>query len=161
MQYVINHYNEADKDQLIAAEDQLRRDDGSYGADYDMSREATKATHDAMKADVRDGGGLYVARNNNHVIGFISLAVTTKNDPLLTGTTKALCVNDVFVALTYRSKGVGAALIQAAEQFARDNKLRYIKLGVYRANESTRRLYKREGFSDYDITMLKDIGSSS
>lgn len=59
-------------------------------------------------------------------------------------------LNDLFVDETYRNKGYGKKLIEAAIEFARGVKSTYIQLETSENNIGAQKLYETIGFSRYN-----------
>lgn len=57
-------------------------------------------------------------------------------------------LDDFSVSTPCRGRGIGTALLKAAEQYARDRGIPQVVLHVEKSNLRARRLYKRSGFTD-------------
>ena len=57
-------------------------------------------------------------------------------------------IEDLFVRREYRTRGIGAALLEASEQVSREAGHERIGLAVALENEVARRLYARHGYRD-------------
>jgi ribosomal protein S18 acetylase RimI-like enzyme len=66
-------------------------------------------------------------------------------------------VSDLVVLSAYRRRGIGRALLERAEAYARGAGARTLRVGVLVKNEAAGRLYRRIGFNDYTIQMLKPL----
>lgn len=98
-----------------------------------------------------------MAEVEDKVVGFITLEIQTKNDELIVKKIKAVYVADVAVLAEYRNLGIGSQLLKTAQEFAKNNKIKYLKLIVYADNQKARQLYENMGFRDYEVTMLKEV----
>ncbi len=58
-----------------------------------------------------------------------------------------------------RGAGVGAALVQAARQWALRRGAGALSVGLAHTNEGARRFYEREGFSPFYLDMVLDLRS--
>jgi ribosomal protein S18 acetylase RimI-like enzyme len=68
-------------------------------------------------------------------------------------------VDEVFVAPSHRSRGLGTRAIAAAEEACREAGVRALHLEVERSKERTQGLYRRLGFADHDrYLMTKWLG---
>lgn len=92
---------------------------------------------------------LFVAVLDDETIGFIS-GDLREGSPTFHPKTWA-SVDDVYVAPGYRSLGVGHALLENVESWARDKGANGISLQVAAANERGRRFYERLGFREVSI----------
>ena len=63
----------------------------------------------------------------------------------------------VAVAETAEGKGVGAALMRAAEDWARQNGYPRLHLNVFAANDRARRIYERSGYEVETIRYVKKL----
>lgn len=63
----------------------------------------------------------------------------------------------VVVRSAWRGRGVGTALVRAAESWAQDKGVTWIELGVYEFNESARRLYSTLGYAPVFTKMRKAL----
>jgi GNAT superfamily N-acetyltransferase len=58
-----------------------------------------------------------------------------------------------------RGSGVGAALMDASREWARERGVRTINVGLAHTNVGARRFYEREGFTPFYLAMVLDVGS--
>jgi ribosomal protein S18 acetylase RimI-like enzyme len=99
--------------------------------------------------------GMFVAADaDGSLVGMAVGAAAPVEDR---GETAALFA--MWVAPEARGHGVGAALIEAVEGWARDEGYSRIGLGVTTSNESAIRLYERNGFRDRGQTFPLREGS--
>jgi GNAT superfamily N-acetyltransferase len=56
-----------------------------------------------------------------------------------------------------RGRGVGGALMEAAEAYALDQGARWLRIAVLAGNEGAWRLYKRHGFADRQVVLEKPL----
>lgn len=94
---------------------------------------------------------IYVAEDS-HVVAFLSAEV--HHDPV-----DHVYLDDFSVTAAYRNKGIGSALIRAAEAYAGQIGSRAVILHVEKSNTSAMRFYERLGYSvfrdDGDRFLLK------
>ena len=101
--------------------------------------EAQCAAHD---------GCVLVAVSGDEVVGFACVVASTHGDSPDDPAVFAW-VHDIFVGAANRRQGVGAALLAAAESFARSRGATELRLGVLERNEDARAFYRGRGFRDY------------
>ena len=85
---------------------------------------------------VDDNRVIFVACDNNKVIGYISVV---KKDTYL-------YLDDYCVTEKYRSQGIGSNLIKISEKFAKKNGLNEVHLHVQTANHQSHEFYTRKGY---------------
>jgi len=95
---------------------------------------------------------LFVAEDEEGVrLGF--LHIQTQKD-FFTGALNCH-VSDVGVALEHEGKGVGSALLQFAERWAKEHRCKHVTLAVFPGNERAQALYERHGFGVETLRMCK------
>ena len=82
---------------------------------------------------------IYVAEDGK-VVAFLSVEV--HHDPM-----DHIYLDDFSVTATYRNKGIGSAMIRAAEAYADEMSITAILLHVEKTNQSAMRFYERLGYS--------------
>jgi len=66
-------------------------------------------------------------------------------------------ISDIVVAPEYDGRGVGRALLDYAEQWAKQHRCRFITLAVFPGNEHARRFYEQRGFGVELLRMTKPV----
>jgi ribosomal protein S18 acetylase RimI-like enzyme len=96
---------------------------------------------------------IFIAVENNIVVGF-ALVNEQETPPYECFVPhKYAELDGIIVAPSYRSKGIGASLINAAKQWAMMRELDYIELKVLFQNLKAMSLYEQEGFQTVSRTM--------
>lgn len=103
-------------------------------------------------------GRILVAEQEGTIQGYASMLtrVSAEDEPDEIPYTYAY-VNDLGVLASARSRGVGAALLEACEAIAREGGQRWIRLGVLAANERARSFYARQGYGEILLTLEKRL----
>jgi len=123
-----------------------------------------------------DGGAAYTdwmleeAKANS---GIVILAVTAADAPIgvmacwramdetdITVVPEArphLYVSDLFVAASWRGRGVAGVLLAEAERHGRALGLAQMTIGVLAANGAARRAYEKAGFDEYEMLLRKRL----
>jgi ribosomal protein S18 acetylase RimI-like enzyme len=85
---------------------------------------------------------IYLALDEGRPVGFTQLY------PFFTsvGMKRAWVLNDLYVSEDYRNRGVGRALIAAAQDLARSTPAKWIMLQTYTTNVNAQALYEKLGF---------------
>jgi GNAT superfamily N-acetyltransferase len=100
--------------------------------------------------DSRDLGVAFVAEEDGQVVGYLAL---------IWGFTLELGGRDAFVDELYvvpdrRGRGIGSALIEAAEAACLRVGAKALHLAVERSNAGAHRLYRRLGFTGHEKLLL-------
>jgi len=66
-------------------------------------------------------------------------------------------VNDIVVTKESEGKGVGKLLLQKADEWAIENKVRWITLNVFEENRRARSVYEMQGYHMEWIKYLKQL----
>lgn len=105
----------------------------------------------------RYSGRLLIAELDDEVAGYVSLFQTVpRGSPDDADETHAL-VSELCVLERFRGRGVGTALLAAAERLAIEAGATNLRLSVVFDNDGARRLYKRFGFEDITVLMRKPL----
>ena len=117
------------------------------------------ATAQAIRTSIADlldsphpDHGAFVAELEGTVVGFVSVSEREH----FTGATDA-SIDDLMVSTKAAGRGVGAALIKAAEAWARKRQLERVTVETGARNRRALRLYRRCGYRDEDVRLTKQI----
>ena len=88
-----------------------------------------------------DEDSIFVAKDKTVVV-FLSVEVYHENEDYI-------YLNDFAVKKEYRNKGIGSALLKAAESYAREINMLKICLHVEKTNLSARHFYENSGYAIY------------
>ena len=102
-------------------------------------------------------GTIFVAEENNIVIGFVAVQAKVKSKDIHDKPYLYAYISDLFVAGEWRGKRVGQRLLTEAEAFARSQNAKTLKLDVFAENMDALNLYKRIGFEAYLISLEKKL----
>ena len=95
----------------------------------------------------------FVAEQNN-IIGFLSLQI--KKNPALVKEKKQGYIYNLYVKPKFRNKSIGKKLIKQSMDWMKSQGIREIFLSVYDHNPRAKKLYRKLGFKDYMMEMLKN-----
>ena len=115
-----------------------------WGGDADMLRDWAKAGNDDCL--------VYVAKDSNGVI--VGVTMVTLGPELLSHAPSAH-LEVIVVAENAEGRGVGKALLDAAEAGARERGALSMSLHVFATNVRARRVYERAGFDEELIRCIK------
>ncbi len=109
------------------------------------------------RIDRRNAGRLFVAASPTGVIAF--LACILESD-ILESNPLAVQITDLVVTARWRGKGAGTALIDEAEEFAREKHARSIGITTLAQNTKARRAYRALGFVESAVTFERPISAN-
>jgi len=105
------------------------------------------------------GGAVLVAECAGEVVGFVGLAAAVREQELDQPPGAYALVTDLAVSVHQRGRGIGGALLTAAEGLARAHGARELRIALLSGNAPAARLYRAAGFAPYLDIMRKDLGS--
>ena len=104
-----------------------------------------------------EAGDILLATEDHRVLGFALVQEqTTPPYPCFVFHRYAYLM-DIVTAPGHRGKGVGKALLRAAEEWATLRKCEYIELSVLTENQGGIALYEKTGFKEYTKVMRKSL----
>ena len=162
MPVMIQNYQPKDRAQIIALFDEfqdfiasldpfrrLRRLPG-YG-DYALQKTLEEvAAHD---------GVFYVVTDQDVTIGFVAGTIKkpTQEELLeLVPSTRGR-ITELYICPSYRKQGIATRLIQEAEKHFVQRGCDVVRIEVFVPNQEAHRLYKKLGYRDADIDLIKQI----
>ena len=98
---------------------------------------------------------LFVAERDEEVIGFLS-GELREGSPTFEPKTWA-AVEDVYVAPDHRGLGVGHALLEEFQKWAKEKNVNGISLQVAASNVRARKLYEELGFREVSVYQVKEF----
>jgi ribosomal protein S18 acetylase RimI-like enzyme len=155
MNIQIRPYSSEDAPSVKKCIFQLKQIEGDYDPDFFTDTTAVNKLFLKILEKIGEKGAVFVAETNDEVVGFISLQVENKNDPLICKKVDCVYISDIAVLENYRGVGIGMKLLQAGEKYAQVKKIKYLKLNVCAKNQKAMDLYQRFGFHDYEAILLK------
>jgi ribosomal protein S18 acetylase RimI-like enzyme len=117
--------------------------------------ESWQRRRDQYREWLADGSGrLFVAEDDGRAVGYLMLTIGGKPATWDVGE-HAAEVETMSVLPDARSRGVGAALMDAALRHAEDEGVRAVGVGVVHSNEAGIRFYDRAGFKQFYVQLLR------
>jgi ribosomal protein S18 acetylase RimI-like enzyme len=107
----------------------------------------------------QNNGSFFVAEEKGTVLGFIAGSIP-KEDPedlLDHYPAKEGKILELVVSESYREKGIGRLLMEKMEEELRRQGCEYIRVGCFAPNTGTHAFYKKCGYDDRYIEMLKRL----
>jgi ribosomal protein S18 acetylase RimI-like enzyme len=102
-------------------------------------------------------GCVLVAEADKTVVGFVAVLAEEVPKGPDEEATPYTYISDLVVLPSYRRRGIGNALLQHAEVYARKTCTTVLRINVLSKNEIAGRLYRAFGFTDYRIELLKRL----
>ncbi|MCG8418737.1 MAG: GNAT family N-acetyltransferase [Proteobacteria bacterium] len=103
-------------------------------------------------------GKLFVAEIGQQVVGFVTLlARVPRSEPDDSDPEYAL-ISELVVKSGFRGHGIGKALMQTAEDYARSCGALALRIAVTAINTRAKNLYLAKGFQEAQIILTKRIG---
>jgi len=118
---------------------------------------ATTYRHHLLNRCAQTEGAIFVAEDSATVIGFVAVFAHVDSESLIEAMTDHAYISDLVVLPAYRRRGVGRALLQAAETYARNHGATVLKVDVLVANTDAYNLYREFGFHDHEMRLTKAL----
>lgn len=112
---------------------------------------------DMIKQVKQRAGKLFVAIVDGNVVGYASLWARVKSGDIEDGDIEFGLIADLMVKEPYRGRGIGGALLDAAQAQAITNGVQWLRISVLAKNRAAYDLYVNKGFSDYQIQLEKRL----
>lgn len=112
-----------------------------------------RAAENILKDVKEKQGKIFISYDESNPIGYIAgyVGKDIENDA------DYFHVDALFVDERFRGKGIGTNLLKKIEEHAKSIGQTKIGLGVLAGNIRSHNYYKKIGFKDYDILLLKDL----
>lgn len=161
MHLTIRHYNEEDRETVTGMFDELLKhlaEIDTIGHMHWQHGEGAEVMADILKDVESENGVIYIAEQDDEIIGVISGRIS-QHDDKKTGQTydPEGRVTQLFVKMPYRGKGIGRSLLDRIEQYFKDEGCESMWIMVFKPNECAYEFYQRHGFVDRDIDMIKTL----
>ena len=102
-------------------------------------------------------GTVLVAEVDGEVAGFVTILTRVESEEIAEGEIEYGLVSDLVVASKFRRQGLGRKLLEAAESYARANKVRWLRIGVLAENDSANALYDSLNFKKLYVEREKEL----
>lgn len=148
----------------------LAEDQQAYGSRLYADRNRSAARETALRHAVT--GGLFVARRvaegrsegaadesdgdgDGDVVGFVTASRATGE---FVEAEERGVVRNIYVRPAERGRGIGTALLAAAESHLAEQGVSVVSLEVMAENDAARRFYRRHGYDDHRLELRKPVG---
>lgn len=96
-----------------------------------------------------------MAKEEGRVLGFVLAIIEDEPDDLIT--LPRVVVHEIAVHKDARHKGIGKALLNEVEVWAKNQEINIIHLNVWEFNEEAKSLYEKHGYKAISMTLEKII----
>ena len=104
---------------------------------------------------------IFIAEDGGEAAGYLICKTVTKRDSPILKDIRTLYLDDLCVDPSHRKRGLGRALMTAAEEYARAAGFHNITLNVWEFNESARSFYESLGYGvqrrEMEKVLKKDV----
>ena len=104
-------------------------------------------------------GIVYVAESGGAVIGFVGghVGEQSADEQYEVGPAKPGIIREIFVTDGYRGSGVGERLLERMQAYLAGQGCDSVRLVVHAANERARQFYRRAGYGEWLVYMLRPL----
>jgi GNAT superfamily N-acetyltransferase len=110
-----------------------------------------------LTSQSRTHGAVFVAEHDGRLIGYVCLFGQVPPEGADEIARPHSYIADLYVCPDFRRQGVGARLLEEAEQFVRRLGVHRIELKVLAANRHARRFYRHHGYKDRTVVVSKRL----
>jgi ribosomal protein S18 acetylase RimI-like enzyme len=121
------------------------------------SRVAKKYLDYMFSRCAETGGKVFVAEREGRVVGFVSVWAKVKTKAIEVREHEYAYVSDLVVLSEHRGHGTGKALLQRAEDYARLEGVKILRINVLAKNKVARALYLSLGFEERIVELSKGL----
>lgn len=142
----------SDFNQYIQSIDDKHRTDYKQGSsEYFVDKMVAKS--------IEKRGCIYLACDNDKIIGFVSGHVTEQDEDEKMETVFAIpgVVGELFVSTEYRGQKVGKQLLKMIEIYLKENGCTIVRFPVFAPNKNARKFYEKSGYSERLIYVMKEL----
>lgn len=115
-------------------------------------------SEETLKEVAEKNGVIFVVEDEERMIGFIAGIISLPDDESkLSGTDlrDEGRITELYVEDDYRGKGVGKLLMEKLEEYFKVKGCGFIRVEVFEPNKDAHEFYKKMGYGDRNIDMLK------
>jgi ribosomal protein S18 acetylase RimI-like enzyme len=151
----VRDYESTDFDQLKKLFLEMQAHERQFDADRAEPTDALAHKYiSQLLIDIADRQGIIlVAVDGSNACGFA--AGYTEED--LANQNSFFLIAELVVSAPYRGQGIGSNLVRAMENYARAKGFKRAGIGVLVGDDRVYDLYKRLGFRDYAIELMKEL----
>ena len=102
-------------------------------------------------------GCILVAETHGAIAGYVLLLNRVRSESIEDGNMEYGLIRDLVVLETFRGRGIGGLLLEAAEEVAKSRKVSWLRIEVLSSNENAKEIYLSKGFKPYTLMLEKNI----
>lgn len=162
MNITIRQYTDTDKLTILAMFDDFQ----GYLISIDplnrlrkLPGHAEVALRETLEEVEKSRGTFLLAVDSDIAVGFVAAVTFEPSPEALLSNIPSLRgrITELYVDASYRGQGIGTVLMREAEQYLQKLGCDVIRIEVFSPNENAHNLYKKLGYRDYDIDMIKKL----
>ena len=153
----VRDYRPEDEAGVLACLAELQESERGFEGMFKPGDEIAKTHLDYILSQCGEEGKLFVAECDGAVAGV--LTAWRQKDAIHFLFTKPtyLYVSELIVLPQYRGQGVGKALLDRAEIFAKECGESQVMLHVLEKNDAARAVYEKQGYRPYNRLLTKEL----
>jgi len=149
----------ADRETCIVLIDALNAFEATLVDDRLTTRAAAEAAYErAVERVAETKGRILLAEEDGRPVGLLVFVIDVEQPYVREDVRRYGQVADLIAVEDARGRGVGRALIAAAEDLTRKAGLVRLAIGALSANTGALDAYRKAGFGDYLTILVKDVG---
>ncbi len=121
--------------------------------------DADAYTQHLLKKVSQSEGIIFLAEIDGDIAGCIagSIPELSEEDLLETYSSREGVIEELIVREQFRGKNIGHVLMQNMEEYFQSNQCEFIRVGVFAPNERAYHFYKKMGYKDRYLEVLKKL----
>jgi GNAT superfamily N-acetyltransferase len=155
--FLVRVAREADHEALLATTFALNRFEHEITGDRAIDVASAEAVLGHFIRRVGSTGLMLVAEAEGRVIGHLFLALDEAPPYLAPEYRREAWICDAFIEEAWRGQGAFRAMLALAEAHARAAGCRRLHIGVLAGNDDAERIYRKAGFRNYAIEMVREL----
>jgi ribosomal protein S18 acetylase RimI-like enzyme len=102
-------------------------------------------------------GQIFMAEVDGNIAGYVTVLTDVSSGELEDGDMQYGLIADLLVGKKYRGLGLGRKLIDAAESYAKDHDVEWLRIAVLAKNKPAIEMYNSSGFSSLFVELEKNL----
>lgn len=98
---------------------------------------------------------IFIAKNNEKIIGYVYVQITSVDDGPMKN--KEALIDGLYIEEDYRTQGISKILMNKAEEWAKENGVKYLYVNVLEGNSRAVNLYKKLNFNSFEMKLKKEL----